>query len=127
MIRQTILYIAYSACKGGGLLWKQNPFQYNSAVNLIVINFLIHVCQLIALIMKIFPLSIKSFDLTHYFLIIGVFVLCAFLFKKIFSKKVLTHAKEIYEDSNIEKYSRLIAFGYLAINILLLSFAISIN
>lgn len=120
MIREKILYIAYSACTGGSLLWKQNPFQYKSAINLIVINFLMHICQVFALLSKMFSMSIKSFEFTLYFILIGSFILCHFIFEKIFSKKILAKSKKIYADSNIGKYCKPIAFGYLTINILIL-------
>gem|GEM_PF-3805492 len=71
------------------------------------------------MIKKEFILSIKSINGTQYFFLMAALLFVYFLFGKIFPKKDLPKALKEYKNSRFEKYSKLIAYGYLALNLIL--------
>lgn len=120
MRREIILFIAYKACSGKSLVWENNPFQYNNAIRLITVVFIFHIIQIIFLVRKANILPLKSIDGLQYLFIIGGSMALFYLFGNIFSKKVLAAAIRRYKETGIDKYARLIAYGYLIVNIVIL-------
>ncbi len=127
MIREWILFIAYEACGGRDLMLKKNPFQYNNAIRLIAACCLIHVLQVTTLLEKNVFLSIKRATVTQYAIFIFVCVLLIYLIGKAFSKKMLARAISYYKGRDISKHSKLIAFGYLIANLIVLALIINFN
>jgi hypothetical protein len=127
MFREVVLFIAFRACSGKSLIWGQNPFQYRNAIRLIAVSFIIHFFQLLSLVKKNIFISIEHASTTQYLIFIGACVLCTYGIEQIFSKKVLARATRIYKESPIATYSKLIAFGYLIVNLIILSAIINLN
>lgn len=127
MFREKILMIAYQACSGKGLIWEQNPFRYRNAIRLITVVVLLHLLQIISLLKKNIFLSIRHTTSEQYLIFIGICVLCIFSIEKVFSKKILAKSIRLYKEAPIANHSKLIAFGYLVLNFIILSVIINFN
>lgn len=127
MFREMILFIAYSACSGKTLIWGSNPFQYRNAIRLIAVVFLLHFFQLISLAKRNIFISIKQATTTQYLIFIAISLLSIYGTELVFSKMVLAKAIRLYKESAIANYSKLIAFVYLVVNMIILSVIINLN
>jgi hypothetical protein len=118
MNKELILFIAYGACSGTDIgLWKKNPFQYRNALNLISINFFIHVVQLLLLVSNFNFLYNGQIRPVCLLLFIGGLLTIMFLMNLIFPRRMLANAIKQYKGSRLQDNSKLIGFGYFVFNI----------
>lgn len=127
MTKDLIFFIAYKACSGKNFHWNDNPFQYINSIFLLTFILLIHFLQIVSLIKKEFILSIKSISGTQYFFLIAALLLVFFLLGKVYPKKDLPKAIREYKGSRFDKYSKLIAYGYLVLNLILFMIIIMVR
>jgi hypothetical protein len=114
---KAIIFTAFKACGGKDLFLKKNPFQYRNATILIASVILVHILQIVMLITNYISFPLKSINESTYLILIGLFIILSYLCTKIFSKKMLAKSISIYKDSSLAIYAKLIAFGYLFLNI----------
>lgn len=119
-MREIILFIAYRACSGKNFVWKENPFQYRNATNLIAIVFVIHIAQIFFTIGNNDFISIKLSNGLIYAGLIFCGVALLYLSEKIFSKRVLARSIKLYKESFLSRYAKPIAYTYFCLNILIL-------
>ena len=102
-----------------GLL-KKNPFQYQNALRLIAVNLSLHIIQLITLFSKqgLF-IDGQLAGVQFASLVVGLF-LVMFLMSIVFPKRVLAKANKLYKGTSWENRSKMVAFGYLFCNLILL-------
>ena len=117
MIREIFLFIAYKACNGKNFAWGNNPFQYKNAIRLITVLFFLHIVQILLLFDRNTLFPINQISGIQYLLILGCGLLFFYLFEMLFSKKILAKGISQYKQSVLTKYAKLIAYGYLIINI----------
>lgn len=95
--------------------------QYENAVGLISINIILHVLQLGGLIVIFTGVDITPVTEFHLLVLVLIVVASFFFVRKFFSKRILAKAIAKYKNNKIRN-CRLIAFGYLAFNLTLISF-----
>jgi len=126
-MRELIIFIAYQACSGRSLFWGKNPFQYQNALRLLGVAFTIHLFQVGFLISNWTELTFTELTTTQYLIIIGCSMAIIYGFEFLFPKNVLVSAIEKHKGSSVEKFSKMIAVAYTALNIFILVLIILIR
>lgn len=121
MNRELIFFIAYEACSGRDFgLWKKSPLQFINAQRLIGTNVFLHILELILLLVKKGAVQPQHLTIVHYFLFLGGFLVTIYTIKLLFTKRILVRGRQEYQGSSFEHRSKLLAFGYLILNFILL-------
>ena len=118
-LREVILNIAYKACEGKENLLDSHSFQYNRSVGLISVAIVLHFAQLCIIFFstRIFPIGQVSgpFYLKATISWIALILVLFFLFPK----KLLNLDNQQTVES-VVRHPKLLAFGYLFVNLVLL-------
>lgn len=114
---ELIIFIAFKACGGRDFFYKKNPFQYINATILIAFAIEIHILQIIMLTTDYISFPLQKINSEMYVAIIFSFIVISYLSKLLFPKKILAKSLKKYNGGNIGRYAKLIAFGYLFLNI----------
>jgi hypothetical protein len=124
IMREHILLLAYNACEKKSKLFEKHPHQYQSAINLISLLIFIHITQLVFLLFGFNYTNDTTYLALRYLAFIFSFFAIRFLVKLIFSKSVLAKSIKYNKENKLFKYSKLISFSYLLVNMLILSLII---
>lgn len=118
-LREVILNIAYKACEGKENLLNSNSFQYNRSVGLISVGIVLHFAQLCIIVFhtQIFPIGQVS---GSFFLIATIsWIALLLVLYFLFPKRLLNLGNQQTVES-VVRYPKLLAFGYLFVNLVLL-------
>lgn len=115
--RKLIFFIAYEACKP---IWGKNPSRYTNSVSLVLLAVVIHIAQVMVLLFRRPLQYISGINEYGYLAILFSFLGLHYLGRLIFPESLVSASMEIYENTELRKFARLLAWGYIIINFTLL-------